>query len=111
MNYQVGTNPVFVVGGDNERINSVRTTIYTPIDFNRDGKRDIAAVNRGSNSVSILLGNGDGTYRGPTNYPTGANPSGVSAFAPHLAVTDYDDKDVSIFAGHGDGAVDLRRRA
>jgi hypothetical protein len=32
-------------------------------DFNNDGKRDLAVANEGSTSVSILLGNGNGTFR------------------------------------------------
>jgi len=31
-------------------------------DFNGDGKPDVAVINEGSGSVSILLGNGDGTF-------------------------------------------------
>ncbi|HKS22139.1 MAG TPA: VCBS repeat-containing protein [Thermoanaerobaculia bacterium] len=31
-------------------------------DFNRDGKADLAIANGDSNDVSILLGNGDGTF-------------------------------------------------
>jgi len=32
-------------------------------DFNGDGKLDLAVVNNGDGTVSILLGNGDGTFR------------------------------------------------
>jgi len=35
-------------------------------DFNRDGKLDIAVV---GDYVSVLLGNGDGTFHSPVNYP------------------------------------------
>ncbi len=31
-------------------------------DLNRDGKLDIVAVNSDSNNISVLLGNGDGTF-------------------------------------------------
>jgi FG-GAP-like repeat len=31
-------------------------------DFNGDGKLDLAVTNASSNTVSILLGNGDGTF-------------------------------------------------
>ncbi len=32
-------------------------------DFNGDGKLDLAVTNTGPGSVSIFLGNGDGTFR------------------------------------------------
>ena len=44
-------------------------------DFNGDGKADLAVVNEGSNTVSILLGNGDGTFRPKTDFATGTNPA------------------------------------
>jgi hypothetical protein len=36
-------------------------------DLNGDGKLDIAVANKGANSVSILLGNGDGTFGAKTD--------------------------------------------
>ena len=49
-------------------------------DLNGDGKVDLVVTNGGpmSNAVSIWLGNGDGTFRGPKDYPTGKRPLGVS---------------------------------
>ena len=32
-------------------------------DFNGDGRTDLAVANYGSNDVSVLLGNGDGTFQ------------------------------------------------
>jgi hypothetical protein len=32
------------------------------VDLNLDGKRDLVVANAGSNSLSILLGNGSGTF-------------------------------------------------
>ena len=32
-------------------------------DFNGDGKADLAVANYSDNSVSVLLGNGDGTFQ------------------------------------------------
>ena len=34
-------------------------------DFNRDGKLDVAVINRDSNSLAILLANGPGTFKPP----------------------------------------------
>jgi uncharacterized repeat protein (TIGR01451 family) len=59
-------------------------------DFNGDSKQDLAVVNGNSNSVSILLGNGDGTFQSHVDYPTGAQPSSV-------AIGDF----------NGDGKLDL----
>ncbi|TKB65272.1 MAG: VCBS repeat-containing protein [Nitrospira sp.] len=49
-------------------------------DLNGDGKIDLAVTNGGpmSNAVSIWAGNGDGTFRPPTDYRTGKRPLGVS---------------------------------
>jgi hypothetical protein len=57
-------------------------------DFNGDGKLDIAVVDSSipqgeSGGVSILLGNGDGTFQPPVTYPSG----GVNAVG--LAVGDF----------------------
>ena len=49
-------------------------------DLNTDGKLDMVVTNGGpmSNAVSIWLGNGDGSFRDPTDYSTGRRPLGVS---------------------------------
>jgi hypothetical protein len=59
-------------------------------DFNGDGKLDLAVANNGSNDVSVLLGNGDGTFQPAANYSTGLSPVSV-------AVGDF----------NGDGKLDL----
>src|SRR6266568_1354971 len=38
-------------------------------DFNGDGKLDLAVTNYSDNSVSLLLGNGDGTFQAPKTFP------------------------------------------
>lgn len=40
-------------------------------DFNGDGKIDLAVANGGDGTVSILLGNGDGTFAPRVDYPAG----------------------------------------
>ena len=44
-------------------------------DFNGDGKPDLAVANNFSNNVSVLLGNGDGTFQAAVNYAAGTIPS------------------------------------
>ncbi len=59
-------------------------------DFNRDGKVDICVANILDSSVSILLGNGDGTFATQQKITVGLRPRGI-------AVMDAD----------GDGDVDI----
>lgn len=49
-------------------------------DLNGDGKLDLAVTNGGpmSSAISIWIGNGDGSFRGPTDYRSGKRPLGVS---------------------------------
>ena len=43
-------------------------------DFNADGRPDLAVANFTSNNVSILLGNGNGTFQAAVNYAAGTSP-------------------------------------
>jgi hypothetical protein len=78
-------------------------------DFDGDGKLDMVVTNGGSNSISILLGNGDGTFRAAVDYPAGTSPSSVAVGDFNgdgkldLAVANFGSNDVSIFFGNGDG--------
>jgi len=47
-------------------------------DVNNDGKQDLAVANLGSNSVSVLLGNGDGTFQAKKNTGTVPVPSALA---------------------------------
>ena len=42
-------------------------------DFNGDGNADLVVVNSFDNTVSVLFGNGDGTFQPAVNYPTGSD--------------------------------------
>ena len=46
-------------------------------DFNGDGNLDIATSNSGDNTVSVLLGNGDGSFQTAVVYPVGTYPLGI----------------------------------
>ena len=79
-------------------------------DFNGDGKLDLAVANLTSNSVSVFLGNGDGTFQAPVNYPVGTAPRSVIAVDLNgdgkldLATADRDSNTISVLLGNGDGA-------
>ena len=97
-NYAAGTGPAAIAVGD----------------FNEDGVPDMAVANsnlfqNGKSSVSILLGNGDGTFRAAVNYAAGATPRSVAAADFNgdghldLAVANQGSNNVSILLGNGDG--------
>jgi hypothetical protein len=72
--YATGTSPDAVVTAD----------------FNRDGRLDLAVANFSSNTISVLVGNGNGSFQAAMNFATAANPRS-------LAVGDF----------NGDGKLDL----
>lgn len=78
-------------------------------DFNNDDITDLAVVDETSNDVSILVGNGDGTFKPSRQWAVGAQPIGLAAAdlngdgATDLAVTNAMDNTVSILLGNGDG--------
>jgi Chitobiase/beta-hexosaminidase C-terminal domain/FG-GAP-like repeat/FG-GAP repeat len=105
--FAAGSNPVSVAVGD----------------FNRDGRLDLAVANYGADNyysdtvastVSILLGNGDGTFQLPQAFEAGSGPHAVAVGDFNrdgildLVVADYGPQTlrgttVSILIGRGDG--------
>jgi hypothetical protein len=77
-------------------------------DLNADGILDLAVATMAG--VSVLLGNGDGTFRAAANYPSGGAlyDVAVSDFnhdgIPDLAVANYAKRNVSVLVGIGDGS-------
>jgi Flp pilus assembly secretin CpaC len=85
-------------------------------DFNKDGHPDLAVANQTAGTVSILLGNGDGTFgtQSAITIPAGATAASPSAIAVgefkndgsgnlDIAVTDMANSRVMILLGNGDG--------
>jgi hypothetical protein len=79
-------------------------------DFNGDAIADLAVADGGGNTVSMLLGNGDGTFQPARDFATGASPQSVAAGdfngdgRPDLAVANnLDGGTVSVLLGNGDG--------
>ncbi|MBV8080273.1 MAG: VCBS repeat-containing protein [Actinobacteria bacterium] len=78
-------------------------------DLNGDGKLDAVVSDELSNSVDVLLGNGDGTFQTATSYPAGSYPGGVAVGdvngdgRPDMVVADSGADEVSVLLGNGDG--------
>ncbi|MBL8990554.1 MAG: VCBS repeat-containing protein [Phycisphaerae bacterium] len=66
-------------------------------------------ANNSSNNVSVLLGNGNGTFAAAVNYATGSSPVSVAIGdlngdgRPDLAVANNNSSNVSVLLGNGNG--------
>jgi hypothetical protein len=84
----------------------------TTFDFNGDQVSDLAAVNQNDDTVSILLGNGDGTFATPADFATGDAPASIAAGDFNadglldLVTADQGANTVSVLFGNGDGTFD-----
>src|SRR4029079_3829533 len=89
--YSVGNNPFSV----------------TTADVNGDGRVDLVTANRLSNTVSVLLGDGDGTFVAQTPYAVGTNPFSVTAADVNgdgqadLIAANMSSNTVSVLLGNG----------
>ena len=78
-------------------------------DFNGDGIPDIAVANLGANTISILLGKGDGTFQPHVDYAVGSGPLSIAAGdfngdgKVDLAVANSGSNSISILLGNRDG--------
>jgi predicted dehydrogenase len=80
-------------------------------DLNGDGKLDLVTANNGdsANTVSVLLGNGNGTFKAATNFAIGTEPVGVAVADlngdghPDLIATNESSNTVSVLLGNGNG--------
>jgi hypothetical protein len=91
VSYQAGASPVAVLAAD----------------FNNDTARDLAVLNNGDNSVSLLLGNGDGTFDPALTSATGYSPGSLAAGDfdgdGNLDLATANGGDVSVLLGDGAG--------
>jgi Flp pilus assembly secretin CpaC len=98
----VGTAPVAIVTGD----------------LNADGVPDLAVVNQGDNTVSVLLGssNLDATFTEATGspLPTATTPAGIvianfaNGAVPDMAVTNKGSSTLGVYIGQGKGTFASR---
>jgi len=98
----VGTSPVAIATGD----------------LNADGVPDLAVVNQGDNTVSVLLGssNLDGTFTDATGspLPTATTPAGIvianfaNGAVPDIAVTNKGSSTLGVYIGQGMGTFASR---
>src|SRR5439155_755404 len=97
--FKVGTHPHWMAASD----------------FNGDGRPDLATANSDSNNVSVLLGNGDGTFQAAPTLVAGSRPESVAVGdinrdgVPDLAVANSGSSDVSVLLGNGDGTFQAPR--
>jgi hypothetical protein len=86
----------------------------TTADLNGDGDADLITANFGSDTVSVLLGNGDGTFGAQTTFAVGINPRSVTTADVNgdgradLIVANSGDDTVSVLLGIGDGTFGMQ---
>ena len=77
-------------------------------DVNGNNKLDIIIANKGSDTVSVLLNTGNGTFTAQTNYSTDNNPSSVVVAdvngdnKPDMIVANYGSNNVGVFLSFGE---------
>jgi hypothetical protein len=70
-------------------------------DVNNDGKLDLITVSPSAGTISVSLGNGDGTFAAPRSFTAGAN-------ARTLAVGDFNgDSKLDVITANGTGTLSL----
>ncbi len=80
-----------------------------PADLNGDGKIDIVVANLSDDTVSVLLGLGDGTFGTQTTFAAGNTPRWAAGADFNndgkldIVTANFDDNQVSVLLGNGDG--------
>ncbi len=105
--------PVNYAGGSNTDGNAA----IAVGDFTGNGRLDLAVANQGDGTVSVLLGNGDGTFQPPVTYAVGSSLDSIVAgdftgdgrldlavgVENYNSVTNTYASEVSMLLGNGDG--------
>jgi Ca2+-binding RTX toxin-like protein len=100
VDYGVGDDPLGIAVGD----------------FNGDGKLDLAVPNRTDDNVSVLLGNGDGTFQSTNEFGAGYYPDAVTVgdFAGDgvldLVTANSLGSAIGVLVGNGDGTFQPQLR-
>ncbi len=95
VNYAVGTNPLSVVTAD----------------LANNGKLDLITANANDNTISVRMGNGDGTFGPAQTYAVGSAPVSVAVGDFNgdgkldIAVANEGNNTVSVLLGNGDGTL------
>lgn len=80
--------------------------------INNDGVLDVIATNKGDNNVSLLLGNGDGTFKCQTTLSVGTAPCSVALGdlngdgTLEIITANGGSNNISILLGYGNGSFD-----
>jgi hypothetical protein len=99
--------PTFTVG-PNGGVGSKPVAVVTG-DFNNDGITDVVTANQGSNTLSLLLGNGNGTFKPAVNIALGKAPAALLAVDLNgdgrldLVTANQNDNSISVLLNNGLG--------
>ncbi len=83
-------------------------------DVNGDGKADLIIANNLANTLSVLIGKGDGTFNAKADYATGTSPNSVTSADVNgdgkadLIVANGGSDTVSVLTGKGDGTFNAK---
>ncbi|HEX7839177.1 MAG TPA: VCBS repeat-containing protein [Kofleriaceae bacterium] len=78
-------------------------------DVNKDGKPDLVVADEDADTISVLLGNGSGTFKTKVDYPTGSGPTDLVVVDVNkdgildIIVANRGSATVSVLLGNGDG--------
>ena len=88
---------------------AMRAKSIAVADFNRDGKTDLVVGNSDSRAVSVMLGNGDGTFTAPVTFVSGRSDFVTTADVDKdgnadILFANSDGNTVVVMLGNGNGS-------